>query len=72
MTADRRAVAPAAIGRILIVSAIVMFALSLAFWNDLLPFLGLSVDARPLVAGALLVNYAKTYFTGAAWAVFGP
>ena len=56
MTADRRAAPPAAVGRILVVSAIVMFALSLAFWNDALPFLGLSADARPLVAGALLAG----------------
>ncbi len=56
MMADRRAAPPAAVGRILVVSAIVMFALSLAFWNDALPFLGLSADARPLVAGALLAG----------------
>jgi hypothetical protein len=55
MTADRRAAAPAAVGRILVVSAIVMFALSLAFWNDALPFLGVAASARPLLAGALLV-----------------
>jgi len=56
MTVDRRAAPPAAIGRILVVSAIVMFALSFAFWNDALPFLGLSPEARPLVAGALLAG----------------
>ena len=55
MTADRPA-SSAAVGRILVVSAIVMFALSLAFWSDALPFLGLSADARPLVAGALLAG----------------
>ena len=41
---------------ILVVSAIVMFGLSLALWNDALPFLGLSPEARPLVAGALLAG----------------
>ena len=40
MTADRRAAPPAAVGRILVVSAIVMFALSLAFWNDRCRFSG--------------------------------
>jgi hypothetical protein len=54
MTVDRGAPPPAAIGRILVASAIVMFGLSLAFWNDALPFLGLGAEARPLVAGALL------------------
>jgi hypothetical protein len=51
-----RPVPSAFVGRILVVSAIVMFALSFAFWNDLLPFLGVSADARPLVAGALLAG----------------
>jgi hypothetical protein len=54
MTADRRAAAPAVVGRMLVISAIVMFALSLAFWNDALPFLGVTANARPLLAGALL------------------
>jgi hypothetical protein len=56
MIPDRRAAPPAAVGRILVVSAIVMFGLSLALWNDALPFLGLSPEARPLVAGALLAG----------------
>ena len=56
MSQGRRAASPAAVGRILLVSAIVMFALSAAFWNDALPFLGVSADARPLVAGALLAG----------------
>jgi hypothetical protein len=48
--------APSAlVGRILVASAIVMFALSILVWTDALPFLGLSADARPLVSGALLV-----------------
>ena len=45
----------AVVGRLLVLSAIVMFALSLVFWNDLLPSLGLTPEARPLIAGALLV-----------------
>jgi hypothetical protein len=56
MIQDRRAAPPAAVGRILVVSAIVMFGLSLALWNDALPFLGLSPEARPLFAGALLAG----------------
>jgi len=48
--------APSAlVGRILVVSAIVMFALSILVWTDALPFLGLGADARPLIAGALLL-----------------
>jgi hypothetical protein len=38
-----------------VVSAIVMFALSILVWTDALPFLGLGADARPLIAGALLL-----------------
>ena len=45
----------AGVGRILGASAIVMFALSILVWTDALPFLGLSADARPLIAGALLL-----------------
>jgi hypothetical protein len=45
----------AAVGRILVGSAIVMFALSLLVWSDALPFLGLTPDARPLIGGALLL-----------------
>jgi hypothetical protein len=45
----------AAVGRILVVSAIVMFALSILVWSDALPFLGLTEQARPLIAGALLL-----------------
>jgi hypothetical protein len=45
----------ASVGRILGVSAIVMFALSILVWIDALPFLGLGADARPLIAGALLL-----------------
>ena len=45
----------AAVGRILVVSAIVMFALSILVWTDALPFLGLTAPARPLIAGALLL-----------------
>jgi hypothetical protein len=40
------------VGRLLVLSAIVMFALAVVFWNDLLP-LGISADARPVLAGAL-------------------
>ena len=48
--------APSAlVGRILVVSAIVMFALSILVWSDALPFLGLTASARPLIAGALLL-----------------
>jgi len=54
MTADRPAPS-AAVGRILVVSAIVMFALSILVWTDALPFLGLTDSARPLIAGALLL-----------------
>jgi hypothetical protein len=54
MTSGRPAPS-AAVGRILVVSAIVMFALSTLVWSDALPFLGLSADARPLIAGALLL-----------------
>ena len=56
MNPDRRAPSPALAGRMLHVSAIGMFALSLALWNDVLPSLGLSAEARPLVAGALLAG----------------
>jgi hypothetical protein len=42
----------ARVGRLLVVSAIVMFGLAVAFWNDLLP-VGVSAEARPLLAGAL-------------------
>jgi hypothetical protein len=56
MSPAGRAASPAAVGRILVVSAIVMFALSAAFWNDALPFLGVSADARPLIAAALLAG----------------
>ena len=56
MRPDRRTAAPALAGRLLVVSAIVMFALSLALWNDALPFLGLGADARPLVATALVAG----------------
>ena len=45
----------AGVGRILVVSAIVMFALSILVWSDALPFLGLTAPARPLIAGALLL-----------------
>jgi hypothetical protein len=55
MMADRRTAPSAAVGRILVASAIVMFALSILVWTDALPFLGLSAGARPLIAGALLV-----------------
>ena len=55
MMPDRRAAPSAAVGRILVASAIVMFALSILVWTDALPFLGLGVDARPLIAGALLL-----------------
>ncbi len=54
MTSDRPA-PPAIVGRILVVSAIVMFALSILVWSDALPFLGLGADARPLIGGALLL-----------------
>jgi hypothetical protein len=40
------------VGRLLVLSAIVMFALAVVFWNDLVP-LGISADARPVLAGAL-------------------
>ena len=56
MSQARQPTSPALVGRLLLVSAIVMFALSLVIWNDALPFLGLSADARPLVAGALLAG----------------
>jgi hypothetical protein len=55
MMPDRRTAPSAAVGRILVASAIVMFALSILVWIDALPFLGLSADARPLIAGALLL-----------------
>jgi hypothetical protein len=51
--AARRQPAPS-VGRLLVLSAIVMFALSLLFWNDVLP-IELSADAKPLVAGGLFV-----------------
>jgi hypothetical protein len=41
------------VGRLLVLSAIVMFALAVAFWNDLLP-VGVGADARPILAGALV------------------
>ncbi len=56
MSPAGRAASPATVGRILVVSAIVMFALSAALWNDALPFLGVSADARPLIAAALLAG----------------
>ena len=56
MSPARQAAPSAGVGRLLVVSAIVMFALSLALWNDALPFLGVSAAARPLVAGALLAG----------------
>jgi hypothetical protein len=40
------------VGRVLVLSAIVMFAFSLLFWNDTLP-IEVSARAKPLVAGAL-------------------
>ena len=43
-------------GRVALASGIVMFALSLAFWNDALPFLGVGAEARPIVATALFVT----------------
>ena len=55
MIRDRRTAPSAAVGRILVASAIVMFALSTLVWTDALPFLGLSAGARPLIAGALLL-----------------
>ena len=42
------------VGRVLVLSAIIMFAFSLLFWNDALP-IELSAEARPLVAGALFL-----------------
>ena len=42
------------IGRVLVLSAIVMFAFSLLFWNDVLP-IEMSAQAKPIVAGALFV-----------------
>jgi hypothetical protein len=41
--------------RIASVSAGVMFVLSIALRNDLLPFLGLAADVRTVVANALVV-----------------
>jgi hypothetical protein len=55
MMPDRRTAPSASVGRILVASAIVMFALSILVWVDALPFLGLGADARPLIAGALLL-----------------
>ena len=55
MIAARRAAPSSSVGRILVASAIVMFGLSILVWTDALPFLGLSADARPLIAGALLL-----------------
>ncbi|MEO5819635.1 MAG: hypothetical protein ABIT71_03960 [Vicinamibacteraceae bacterium] len=54
MIVPRRAAPSASVGRILVASAIVMFALSILVWSDALPFLGLSASAQPLIAGALL------------------
>jgi hypothetical protein len=54
MTTSMPPATAARVGRLLVVSAIVMFGLSVAFWNDLLP-VGLGADARPVLAGALAV-----------------
>jgi hypothetical protein len=42
------------VGRVLVLSAIVMFAFSLLFWNDTLP-ITMSAQAKPVVAGALFL-----------------
>jgi hypothetical protein len=42
------------IGRVLVLSAILMFAFSLLFWNDVLP-IAVSAPAKPIVAGALFL-----------------
>jgi hypothetical protein len=52
MTDGPPAKASPLVGRVLVLSAIVMFGFSLLFWNDTLP-LAVSARARPLVAGAL-------------------
>jgi hypothetical protein len=44
----------ALVGRILVLSAVVMFALAMLFWNQTFAFFALSEDARPFVAGALV------------------
>ena len=44
----------ALVGRILVLSAVVMFALSMLFWNQTFDVLAVGEDARPLIAGALL------------------
>ena len=54
MTAGPQRKAAPPVGRLLVLSAVVMFAFSLLFWNDVLP-VELSADARPLVAGALFL-----------------
>jgi hypothetical protein len=42
------------VGRVLALSAIIMFAFALLFWNDTVP-IELSARAKPIVAGALFV-----------------
>jgi hypothetical protein len=42
------------VGRVLVLSAILMFAFSLLFWNDALP-IEMSAQAKPIVAGALFL-----------------
>jgi len=42
------------VGRVLVLSAILMFAFALLFWNDALP-VEMSAQARPIVAGALFL-----------------
>jgi hypothetical protein len=42
------------VGRVLVLSAIMMFAFALLFWNDVLP-IEMSAQAKPIVAGALFL-----------------
>jgi hypothetical protein len=41
------------VGRILVLSAVVMFALSILFWNQTFDAFAVSEAARPFIAGAL-------------------
>jgi hypothetical protein len=43
----------AIVGRLLVLSAVVMFALAILFWNQTFDVLAVSEDARPFIAGAL-------------------
>ena len=54
MTDGPQAKPSSLVGRVLVLSAIVMFAFSLLFWNDTLP-IAVSAQAKPVVAGALFL-----------------